>query len=188
MIENCSDPVGLAETKEFIDRIFRTAGYTKSPYKNINLDSWSTWFYIRHKGKIISAMRVVEKVPGNFIPLEQVVIVGSSPHKRYAIIEDNVADWNSVAFETTVTGIKAAYINFKIVAKFCILKGYETVYGMYNPQLKGIESLYINHGAEISKKYLGPVFFPGFYLNGKLAHFNVIELKKKALQEVASQL
>lgn len=50
------------------------------------------------------------------------VIYGSNPQKRYVVLEENVADWNNVAFLRTVMGGKAATINFKMVIKHCLEK------------------------------------------------------------------
>lgn len=179
----------LQRIKEFVEKKYSEARYSNSRWKNQNYDPWSTWFWVEKKGKILSAMRIVEKVPENCIPLEIAVIYGTkSQTLRYAVLEENVADWNAVAFELSRTGWYAAKKTFRTVAKYCADKGYDIVYGLYNPILRGIEKLYLSEGAVFSERYPGPVYFPGFYLNGELSKFHVIELEKETLQNIASKL
>lgn len=179
----------LKKIKDFVLNKFLEANYSISPWKDRNYDPWSTWFWVEENDKILSAMRIVEKVPENCIPLEIAVIYGTkNPVLRYAVLEKNVADWNAVAFERTRTGWYAAKKTFRTVAKHCVEKGYEVVYGMYNPKLKGIEKLYLSEGAVFSKRYSNMVYFPGFNLNGDLSTFRVIELKNVSLQNIASKL
>lgn len=183
------DSLTFERLKVFIFKVFEKGGYSDSRWKNQNYDLWTTWFWIDCEDKILAAMRIIEKVPENSIPLEVAVIDnGGEPATRYAVIEENVADWNSVAFELTKTGAKAAKKTFRTVAKYCFERGFETVYGLYNPNLLGIEKLYLKEGAELSKRYSSQVYFPGFHLNGELAKFNVIELKRETLRVIASKL
>lgn len=103
IIRGLENPFKLSHVKEFIGKVFASKGYNKSPYASVDLDPWSIWFYVTNfsTGEILSAMRIVEKKPNNFIPIEMGVIYGSQPQKRYVVIEKNVADWNSVAFLRT---------------------------------------------------------------------------------------
>lgn len=143
---------------------------------------------MEENGQIFSAMRITEKKPCNFIPLEVALFKDEKlPPKRYAVIEENVADWNSVAFIQNVKGAKAAKDNFIAVAAYCVSKGYDIVYGMYNPKLSGIERIYLREGAVISDKYPGPMYFPGLYLKGEIPWFKVIEIGKESLQKIASK-
>ncbi|EMO28355.1 hypothetical protein LEP1GSC170_2391 [Leptospira interrogans serovar Bataviae str. HAI135] len=143
---------------------------------------------MEENGQILSAMRITEKKPFNFIPLEVALFKDEQfPPKRYAVLEENVADWNSVAFIQNVKGAKAAKANFIAVAEHCITKEYNTIYGMYNPKLSGIERIYLREGAEISVKYPGPMYFPGLYLKGEIPWFEVIEIRKESLQKIASK-
>ncbi|TGK36292.1 hypothetical protein EHO65_18305 [Leptospira andrefontaineae] len=188
IIEGVSAPEELAALKQFISRIYSEAGYVNSPYKNIDLDPWSTWFYVTLGDQILSAMRIVEKKPENFIPLEQAIKHNSIPQIRYALLEDNVADWNSVAFERTLNGAKAAKINFAVVANYCIKQGFDMVYGMYNPVLEGIQSIYLEAGARVSERFPGPVYFPGFELKGELALLQIVEISKTTLHQIAAKV
>ncbi|EMO53206.1 LBL_2463 family protein [Leptospira noguchii] len=179
----------LNKIKSFVFKVYEDAGYSNSPWKNIDhYDLWSIWFYVEENGQILSAMRITEKKPFNFIPLEVALFKDEQfPPKRYAVLEENVADWNSVAFIQNVKGAKAAKANFIAVAEHCITKEYNTVYGMYNPKLSGIERIYLREGAEISVKYPGPMYFPGLYLKGEIPWFEVIEIRKESLQKIASK-
>ncbi|PJZ51645.1 hypothetical protein CH380_19430 [Leptospira adleri] len=183
------DSEDIPRIKAFVNRIFSEAGYSSSRWKNIDYDDWSTWFFAEEEGRILSAMRVVEKQPENFLPLE-VAVLDKTLEKpiRYAVLSENVADWNAVAFELSRTGWMAAKKTFRTVAKHCYEKGYDVVYGMYNPNLKGIEKLYLSEGAVHSERYPDLLYFPGFYLNGKLSKFHVIELEKECLQKIASKM
>ncbi|MBM9499702.1 hypothetical protein JWG44_05485 [Leptospira sp. 201903071] len=192
MISGSDFPEELNRVKSFVSRIYKEAGYSDSDWKNINYDPWSTWFYVDDFGEIIAAMRIIEKKPNNFIPLEVAVILqgegDTTSPRRYAVIEENVADWNAVAFQLSQFGWRTVKILFRTVAKYCAEKGYEKVYGMYNPSLKGIEKLYLKEGSVLSQKYPGPVFFPGFNLLNEQSTFQVIELGKETLQKIASKL
>ncbi|TGK39191.1 hypothetical protein EHQ12_00600 [Leptospira gomenensis] len=188
-ISGLESPHLLQKIKDFVSKIYTDAGYTDSPWKNVNYDPWSTWFYVEGEEGILAAMRITEKFPWNFIPLEAALIQGSEfPPKRYAVIEENVADWNSVAFTRSANGGKAAKVTFIETAKHCVLKGYDMVYGMYNPKLTGIERIYFREGALESVRYPGPMYFPGFYLNGELSWLQVVEIGKECLQKIASKL
>ncbi|WP_425529216.1 LBL_2463 family protein [Leptospira stimsonii] len=195
MIFGTEHPAELKRVKSFVTKIYREAGYSDSEWKNINYDPWSTWFYVDDFGEILAAMRIIEKKPNNFIPLEVACIYDEKtykkkgiPKRRYAVIEKNVADWNAVAFQLSQLGWRTVKILFRTVAKYCAEKGYRKVYGMYNPTLKGIEKLYLKEGSVLSKKYPGPVFFPGFNLLNEQSTFQVIELGKETLQKIASKL
>ncbi|MBM9502896.1 hypothetical protein JWG44_21830 [Leptospira sp. 201903071] len=183
------NPEQLIRVKEFIRSVFVAGGYTKSAYTAVDLDPWSTWFYVKNSAdEILSAMRVVEKKPNNFLPLEMAVIEGSYPPKRYALIEENVADWNNVAFLNTRSGWRAAVINFCSVAKHCLEKNYTTTYGFYDPKMKSIVRIYSSAGAKLSEKYNQLVFFPGSSLNGEPVFLNIIEIPKASLQIIASKI
>lgn len=61
-IQGLENPIELAHVKSFIQNIFSSSGYNKSPYAEIDLDPWSTWFYVTDsEKKILSAMRIVRK-------------------------------------------------------------------------------------------------------------------------------
>ncbi|WP_078124976.1 LBL_2463 family protein [Leptospira alexanderi] len=181
-------PEELRKVKAFVSKIYQDAGYSNSPWRNINYDPWSTWFYTEGRNGLTAAMRIVEKLPWNFIPLEVALLHDKSrPKKRYAVIEENVADWNAVAFQNSKEGLRDGKRISAEVAKHCIEKGYNVVYGMYPLVLTGIWNIYRNVGAVISQKYLGPVFFPDFYLKGEICLLNVIELQKPTLQKFASK-
>ncbi|MBM9500563.1 hypothetical protein JWG44_09920 [Leptospira sp. 201903071] len=187
-IQGVENPIELARVKNFIRFVFTTAGYNKSEYASVNLDPWSTWFYVMdEEGAILSAMRVVEKKPNNFIPLELGVILGSNPPQRYAVIEKKVADWNNVAFINSPKGGRAALQNFQMVAKHCIEQGYEKVYGMYPQRSKAIERIYFSAGAQKSTQFRIPIYFPGDYSNGELVLLNPIEINKTSLQKIAAR-
>lgn len=52
----------LSKIKSFVSKIYEDAGYSNSPWKNIDhYDLWSTWFYVEEDGQIFSAMRITEK-------------------------------------------------------------------------------------------------------------------------------
>ncbi|MDV6237332.1 hypothetical protein CH379_016995 [Leptospira ellisii] len=188
-ISGLESPDLLQKIKDFISKIYSDAGYTDSPWKNVNYDLWSTWFYVEEEEGILAAMRITEKFPWNFIPLEVALIQGNDfPPKRYGVIEENVADWNSVAFIKSAKGGKAAKLTFIETARYCVTKGYDMVYGMYNPKLTGIERIYFREGALESERYTGPMYFPGFYLNGEMSWFRVVEIGKECLQKIASKL
>ncbi|WP_061218409.1 LBL_2463 family protein [Leptospira weilii] len=184
-IQGLENPIELMRVKNFIQSIFSKSGYNKSPYASVDLDPWSTWFYVTDpENKILSAMRIVEKKPNNFLPIEMGVIYGSNPQKRYVVLEENVADWNNVAFLRTLMGGKAATINFKMVVKHCLQKNYSKVYGMYHQKLASIERIYLSAGAELSKRFSKPVFFPEDYIDQELVLLNIIEIDKTSLQKI----
>lgn len=188
-IVGLGNPIDLARVKEFIRSVFVAGGYTKSAYTAVDLDPWSTWFYVTNlEGEILSAMRVVEKKPNNFLPIEMAVIEGINPTMRYAVIEENVADWNNVAFLNSRSGWQAAVLNFCSVAKHCLEKNYKTVYGFYDPKMKSIVRIYTSAGAKLSEKYNRLVSFPGSSLNGEPVMLNIIEIPKASLQKVASKI
>lgn len=190
-IMHCNDLQNglLDKIKSFVSRIYSEAGYSTSEWKNHNFDPWSTWFWVEgQNGRIIAAMRLTEKRPNNFIPTEIGIIFGINPKLRYAIAESNVADWGAVAFELNRSGLMAAKETFRTVARICLIRGYERVYGFYNPALKGIEKLYLSSGVELSQRYSAPIYFPEFCLDGKESLFNVIECDKYCLHKIASKL
>ncbi|AJR13508.1 hypothetical protein LIL_10906 [Leptospira interrogans serovar Linhai str. 56609] len=180
----------LNRIKDFVNKIYDSAGYSKTPWRGFNYDEWSTWFYYEQDGEILAVMRIVEKKPWNLIPLELALIVDEEkkyPYRRYAVIEEKVADWNSVAFVSTHEGWRAAKKTFRAVAKFCIDQDYSIVYGMYPLALKSIGLFYKKSGAVDSHRYFDRVFYPGFSLKGKPCILNVIELEKETLQKIASK-
>ncbi|EKR34549.1 LBL_2463 family protein [Leptospira interrogans] len=189
IIQGLENPEELERVKNFIKNIFSNSGYNKSPYATFNLDPWSTWFYVTDsEQKILSAMRIVEKKPNNFLPVEMGVIYGSNPQKRYVVSEENVADWNNVAFLRTVMGGKAATINFKMVVNYCLQKKFSKIYGMYHQKLASIERIYLSAGAKLSKQFSKPVFFPEDYFDQELVLLNIIEIDKTSLQKISVNL
>lgn len=189
IIQGLENPEELERVKDFIKNIFSNSGYSKSPYTTFNLDPWSTWFYVTDsEQKILSAMRIVEKKPNNFLPVEMGVIYGSNPQKRYVVSEENVADWNNVAFLRTVMGGKAATINFKMVVNYCLQKKFSKIYGMYHQKLASIERIYLSAGAKLSKQFSKPVFFPEDYFDQELVLLNIIEIDKTSLQKISVNL
>ncbi|EMJ94479.1 hypothetical protein LEP1GSC193_0318 [Leptospira alstonii serovar Pingchang str. 80-412] len=169
-------PDELKRIKDFVSKIYSESGYSHSSWKNINYDPWSTWFYVEDSREILAAMRIIEKKPENVIPLEVAVVWGQpSPLKQYKVIEENVADWNSVAFLPTSKSGRACASLFKIVAKHCLEKNYAMVYGMYNPDSKGIERIYFKAGVVHSEKYPDLMYFPGFYLNEEFCQFKSLK-------------
>lgn len=176
----------LNRLREFISKIFEKGGYSDSPWRNHNYDPWATWFWVEHGKRILATMRIIEKAPENWIPLEIAVIDdGGNPAMRYAVVENNVADWNSIAFEPTKFGVYAAKSTFRTVAKYCFEKGFEVVYGLYNTKQFGIKRLYFGAGAMRSNRYSSEVYFPDFRFKGELAKFHVIELKPETLKRIA---
>ncbi|WP_225913620.1 LBL_2463 family protein [Leptospira yasudae] len=188
-IVGLENPYELIKVKEFIRSVFMAYGYNKSAYTTVDLDPWSTWFYVSDvTGKILSAMRVVEKKPNNYIPIEMAVIEGSAPLMRYAVVEENVADWNNVAFINSYSGWRAARKNFIMVARHCIRKNYKKVYGFYDPTMRAIVRIYTTAGVELSKNFDKLVFFPGSSLNNEPVKLNIIEIPKASLQKIASKI
>lgn len=180
----------LNRVKEFIIKKFQEGGYVDSDWRKFNYDEWSTWFYYENDLEILAAMRLVEKKPNNVIPLEFALIRENNEKsilRRYAVIEDNVADWNAVAFTTTNEGWVAAKRTFRAVAKHCVEKGYNKVYGMYPVSLRSIKLFYKKSGAIDSPRYKEQVYFHDFYLNNELCYLKVIELEKVTLQKIASK-
>ncbi|AGS80681.1 hypothetical protein LEP1GSC050_0041 [Leptospira phage vB_LbrZ_5399-LE1] len=174
--------------KTFIDRIFLEGGYLKSPSSQ-NLDPWSTWIYLTNtRGEIFSVQRIVEKSPENQITIEQAFISGENTEKHYTVVERNVADWNSVAFEHSKLGLRAALLNAGYIARHCLESKYDLVFGFSNEKKQGIERLYLAHGAEFSKKYPKPVYFPEDRLEGKPFELKIIEIDRGALQKIAAKL
>lgn len=56
------EPEELNKVKLFVSKIYKDAGYSNSPWKDIDhYDLWSTWFYVEENGQIFSAMRITEK-------------------------------------------------------------------------------------------------------------------------------
>ncbi|TGK39186.1 hypothetical protein EHQ13_06205 [Leptospira gomenensis] len=188
-INGLEAPEELFEVKKFINTIFSGGGYIKSAYTSFDLDPWSTWFYVTTEtGMILSAMRVVEKKPNNFIPIEMAIIKGSHPPKRYSVLEDHVADWNNVAFVKSRTGWRAAVLNFAMVAQFCLEQKYNMVYGFYDLKMPSIVRIYESVGVSLSEKYNKPVYFPGSTLNGTPVQLSIIEITKTNLQKTMSKI
>ncbi|ASV11786.1 MULTISPECIES: LBL_2463 family protein [Leptospira] len=178
----------LDHVKKFTIGIFNNFGYTKSLYTVVDLDPWSTWFYVREGSEILAAMRIVEKRPNNLIPLELGIIKNSDPIQRYAVIENNIADWNSVSFLLSKKGWLAAVQTFHAAAQYCIDKNFDTIYGFYHKKINSIVTLYTSIGAIPSKKYEKEVYFPECYYNGELVYLTPIEINKDALQKIRTRL
>lgn len=170
--------------KEFGKEIYKSAGY--SEYETVNLDKWSTWFHVSYEGYIQASTRVVRKVLENKIPLE--IAQRASNDSHYEVKNLNTADWNSVTFLTTILGAQAFKIAARAVAKYCLDKKFDIVYGMVNPVWEGLNRVYLQYGAEYSKEFSDPVYFPGCFLNGKRALFQLLEIKENALQKIAANL
>ncbi|WP_061222039.1 LBL_2463 family protein [Leptospira weilii] len=158
----------LYHVKKFASDVFNNFGYTKSLYTAVDMDLWSTWFYVREGSEILAAMRIVEKKPNNLIPLELGIIKGSDPIQRYAVIGDNIADWNSVSFVLSIKGSWAALATFQAAAQYCIDKNFDMVYGFYHKKVNSIVKLYTSIGAIPSKKYRKGIYFPECYFQGEL--------------------
>lgn len=178
----------LNHVKKFAGDIFNNFGYTKSLYTAVEMDAWSTWFYVREGSEILAAMRIVEKKPNNLIPLELGIIKDTEPNQRYAVIGDNIADWNSVSFEHSKKGCWAALATFKAAAQYCIDKNFDMVYGFYHKNVNSIVKLYTSIGAVPSKKYEREVYFPECYHNNELVYLTPIEIPKVALQKIRTRL
>lgn len=188
----------LTEIKNFIKHMNDEVGNEDSDWRAFDLDRWSVWFVVTNNCEILSTMRVVTKRPNNLIPLEIGLVaegmessgvaiedaIRNKP-RRYAVLDDKSADWNSVAFPPTKQGYQAAALNFGCVAKYCVEQDFSRVFGMYSPFRKGIERVYKRAGAIRSSDFPGPIFFPGFKCNGNLVLFQIIEIPKKSLQKLA---
>ncbi|KAA1264540.1 hypothetical protein C5473_19500 [Leptospira interrogans serovar Weerasinghe] len=174
--------------KKFANDVFNNFGYTKSLYTAVEMDAWSTWFYVREGSEILAAMRIVEKKPNNLIPLELGIIKDSEPNQRYALIGENIADWNSVSFLLNKKAMFAAVCVFHAAAQFCLDKNFEIVYGFYHKKVSSIVKLYNSIGAIPSKKYEKEVYFPECYYNGELVYLTPIEISKDALQKIKTRL
>ncbi|WP_408611643.1 LBL_2463 family protein [Leptospira ainlahdjerensis] len=172
--------------KDFVYSINVSAG-NEYPRKDDGLDPYSTWLYVLFENELQSCMRIVVKKPENLIPLES-AFLAENPEKQYCVTESNVADWNSVAFVTSLKGAKAAKLNFACVAEYCLNQNFDIVYGMFNDQRKGIGRIYLEAGAEISKKFSGKIAFKDFKTFGKPATFTIIEIKKNSLQKLSEIL
>ncbi|OOV40174.1 hypothetical protein B1J93_17645 [Leptospira kirschneri serovar Pomona] len=177
----------LKNIKNFSNTVFEKVGYSK-PLDSIDLDPWSTWFYVREGSEILAAMRIVEKKPNNLIPLELGIIKDTEPNQRYAVIGDNIADWNSVSFLLTKKGWLAAVQTFHAAAQYCIDKNFDIIYGFYHKKITSIVKLYNSIGAIISKKYEKEVYFPECYHNNELVYLTPIEINKDALQKIRTRL
>jgi len=177
----------LDRVKDFVQKVFRDGGYRKTSQAQ-NLDKWSNWIYLTCFGEIVSAQRVVEKTKENLLTVEQALIRDDQNNSHYRIAEKNVADWNSVAFEKSKRGLRAAFTNAGLIARHCLEKNYDLVFGFSNSQKKGIERLYLAHGAKFSEKFSKPVYFPSDSLEGKTFDLKIIEISKTALREIASKL
>ncbi|RHX83193.1 LBL_2463 family protein [Leptospira stimsonii] len=174
----------LNPVRAFSQSVYREAGY--SEYKTVNLDRWSTWFFATYEGEIQAATRIVEKTTENKIPLEIAQIHPSGNH--YSVSNLNVADWNSVSFRQTILGAQAFTHITRLVARFCLDKNFDLVYGMINPTWKGLERVYYDNGAIPSEEYPSLVCYPGCFLKGQFALFRLIEIRKNALRNMASKL
>ncbi|AVV50221.1 LBL_2463 family protein [Leptospira santarosai] len=181
------NPKELQNIKKFSSTIFENVGYSK-PLDSMDLDPWSTWFYVREGSEILAAMRIVEKRPNNLIPLELGIIKDSEPIQRYAVIGNNIADWNSVSFLLSKKGWLAAVQTFHAAAQYCIDKNFDTIYGFYHKKINSIVTLYTSIGAIPSKKYEKEVYFPECYYNGELVYLTPIEINKDALQKIRTRL
>lgn len=177
----------LDRVKDFVQKIFREGGYHKTSQSQ-NLDKWSNWIYLTYFGEIVSAQRVVEKTNENLLTVEQALIRDDQNDSHYRISEKNVADWNSVAFEKSKRGLRAAFVNAGLIARYCLKKNYDLVFGFSNAQKRGIERLYLAHGAKFSEKFSKPVYFPADSLEGNTFDLKIIEISKTALREIASKL
>ncbi|TGK19344.1 hypothetical protein EHO61_07685 [Leptospira fluminis] len=183
------DKIGLNRLKEFNDQIHKSGGYDSNPLLCIDFDPWSTWIYVTdEKDKILSVQRIVEKTKENLLPVELAVILEEGQPKRYAVLEEGVADWNCVSFERSATGWKAAVKNFSAIAKLCLYRNYSKVYGFYNKEVPAIERIYKSNGAVESRVLSGDVYLPNYHINGNTVSARIIELDKTALQSVAMRL
>ncbi|EMJ92696.1 LBL_2463 family protein [Leptospira alstonii] len=190
MISGYESREELSRIKEFLRFSYANAGYSDTPWRAFNYDEWAHWFYFEKNNEILSVMRIIEKKPYNVIPIENAVIYNEKekiPLRRYAVIEENVADWNSLAFVHSLEGWRAARETFKAVAKFCIEKDFSIVYGMYPINLKSVGLFYKKFGAFESHRYYEKIYYPGLYLKGELCICSVIELEKETLQKIASK-
>ncbi|WP_039940172.1 LBL_2463 family protein [Leptospira noguchii] len=178
----------LNHIKKFASDIFNNFGYTKSLYTAVDMDAWSTWFYVREGSEILAAMRIVEKKPNNLIPLELGIIKDSDPIQRYAVVGNNIADWNSVSFEHSKKGCWAALATFQAAAQYCIDQNFDMVYGFYHKKINSIVKLYTSIGAIPSNKYVKEVYFPESYHNGELVYLTPIEIPKEALQKIRTRI
>lgn len=174
----------LKPVKEFSKQIYKDAGY--SEYETVDLDNWSKWFFVTFDGHLQAATRIVEKTQENLIPLEIVKRFPSGEH--YNLKDINVADWNSVSFKQTIIGFQAFKIAASELAQYCLIRKFSMVYGMINPTWKGLQRVYFDNGAIPSEEHSEMVYYPGCFLNGELALFQLIEIRENALQNIASKL
>lgn len=182
------NPQELQNVKKFASNVFLQSGYTKSLYTTVDMDPWSTWFYVREGSEILAAMRIVEKKPMNLIPLELGIIKESDPIQRYAVIGENIADWNSVSFLLSKKGARAALSTFHAAANFCLEKNFDMIYGFYHKKVNPIVKLYTSIGAIPSEKYPKEVYFPECYYREELVYLTPIEINKVALQKIRTKL
>ncbi|WP_061221099.1 LBL_2463 family protein [Leptospira borgpetersenii] len=182
--DNTQNKESLRPVKEFSKQIYKDAGY--SEYETVDLDNWSKWFFVTFDGHLQAATRVVEKTQENLIPLEIVKRFPSGEH--YNLKDMNVADWNSVSFKQTIIGFQAFKIAASELAQYCLIRKFNIVYGMINPAWKGLQRVYFDNGAIPSKEHSEMVYYPGCFLNGELALFQLIEIRENALQNIASKL
>ncbi|WP_431844534.1 LBL_2463 family protein [Leptospira noguchii] len=179
----------LNHIKKFASDIFNNFGYTKSLYTAVDMDAWSTWFYVREGSEILAAMRIVEKKPNNLIPLELGIIKDSDPIQRYAVVGNNIADWNSVSFEHSKKGCWAALATFQAAAQYCIDQNFDIGLRILSQKNKfNCKTLYFYRGNSTSKKYVKEVYFPECYHDGELVNLTLIEIPKDALQKIRTRI
>ncbi|PJZ51466.1 hypothetical protein CH380_20140 [Leptospira adleri] len=176
----------LQMLKDFVYSINMNAG-NEYPRKDDGLDPYTTWFYVINENELLSCMRIVLKKPENLIPLESAHLA-ENPEKQYRVNESNVADWNSVAFVSSLKGAKAAKLNFACVSEFCLNQKFDVVYGMFNDRRKGIGRIYLEAGAQVSKKFPDKISFQDFKTLGEPATFTIIEIEKNSLQKLSEIL
>ncbi|TGK06326.1 hypothetical protein EHO60_14875 [Leptospira fletcheri] len=186
-IDSKGPEIELRRVQDFIRNIFQNGGYEKSG-SGQDLTPWSKWIYVEDEGEIISAQRIVKKTKENRITIEQASVRGEDPDFRYSVEGEGIADWNSVAFENSKRGIKAAFLNGGEIIRHCLEENYKLVLGFSNPQKRGIERHYLANGAIFSSQYSKPVFFPSDSLNGKSFDLNIIEIGKTTLQRIAEKI
>ncbi|EPG72486.1 hypothetical protein LEP1GSC058_0287 [Leptospira fainei serovar Hurstbridge str. BUT 6] len=192
----------LDKIKNFSAKIYKSAGYNEYPF--MNFDPWSIWFYVTDRdGNIQAATRLVEKRDDNLVPIEFALLnfplheeemeraedyIKFAPNIRYAIVKTNSADWNSVSFRPTVLGLRAMKMCASAVAKYCLTKGFEIVYGLINPEWLGLHRVYLDYGAKESDEFPNLVYYPHCKLKGRVSKFRIIEMHKSSLQYLAKNI
>ena len=128
-------------------------------------DANAFYFVVENKeGEIVAATRMIRRIPGSRLPLEQGVKADGSSYSVEGLNE-RIADINS--FYHKKGHGRALILLYAAMARYCVYTGVSKAFCMLDIENQKIKKLYFQAGFKYSERFDEKIYFPTFGRVGK---------------------